>query len=91
MASLNPYKTPKRGLYLFSSTPPVRAVHGMCGHFAAQSVILRSQGRVGGQTIVRFSVVKFQSTSVSRLLQITSPITNPRTPALIYSSPVVIR
>lgn len=40
VASLNPYKTPAQGLYLCSSsTPPGGGVHGMCGYFAAQSVL----------------------------------------------------
>jgi phytoene dehydrogenase-like protein len=35
--SLNPYRTPLRGVYLCSaSTPPGGGVHGMCGYHAAQ-------------------------------------------------------
>jgi phytoene dehydrogenase-like protein len=36
----NPYSTPVRGLYLCSaSTPPGAGVHGLCGYYAAQSVL----------------------------------------------------
>jgi phytoene dehydrogenase-like protein len=42
--SLNPYKTPARGIYICSSsTPPGGGVHGLCGFNAAQSV-LRDMG-----------------------------------------------
>jgi len=38
--SLNPYKTPAKGIYLCSaSTPPGGAVHGMCGYHAAKAVL----------------------------------------------------
>ncbi|HUG15830.1 MAG TPA: NAD(P)/FAD-dependent oxidoreductase [Thermomicrobiales bacterium] len=38
----DPYSTPNRRLYLCSSsTPPGGGVHGLCGHFAAQSVLRR--------------------------------------------------
>lgn len=38
--TLRMYKTPNRGLYICSSsTPPGGGVHGMCGYFAAQSVL----------------------------------------------------
>lgn len=38
--SLNPYKTPARGIYLCSaSTPPGGAVHGMCGYYAARAAL----------------------------------------------------
>ena len=37
---LDPYSTPAKGLYICSSsTPPGGGVHGMCGYFAAQSVL----------------------------------------------------
>ena len=40
VASLNPYATPARGIYLCSSsTPPGGGVHGMCGYFAAQAAL----------------------------------------------------
>jgi phytoene dehydrogenase-like protein len=39
---LDPYSTPVEGLYLCSaSTPPGGAVHGMCGYYAARSVLKR--------------------------------------------------
>jgi phytoene dehydrogenase-like protein len=38
--SLDPYATPTQGLYICSSaTPPGGGVHGMCGYFAAQSML----------------------------------------------------
>jgi phytoene dehydrogenase-like protein len=47
VASLVPYRTPLRGVYLCSaSTPPGGGVHGMCG-FAAASVALRDLGLRG--------------------------------------------
>ncbi len=39
-ARLNPYSTPAKGIYLCSaSTPPGGGVHGMCGYFAAKSIL----------------------------------------------------
>jgi len=38
--TVHQYRTPKNGLYLCSaSTPPGGAVHGMCGHLAAQAAL----------------------------------------------------
>ena len=44
VASVNPYATPTRGIYICSSsTPPGGGVHGMCGYFAAQAALTASQ------------------------------------------------
>jgi phytoene dehydrogenase-like protein len=43
IASLNPYATPLRGVYLCSSsTPPGVGVHGMCGYHAARAALKRA-------------------------------------------------
>ncbi len=40
--SLDPYATPNRRIFICSSsTPPGGGVHGMCGYWAAQSVLKR--------------------------------------------------
>jgi phytoene dehydrogenase-like protein len=40
VASLDPYRTAIDGVYLCSSsTPPGIGVHGMCGYYAAQSLL----------------------------------------------------
>ena len=42
---LNPWSTPLRGVYLCSSaTPPGPGVHGMCGYYAARSMLKREFG-----------------------------------------------
>ncbi len=44
IASLHPYRTSKKNIYLCSSsTPPGGGVHGMCGYYAAQDLCRRRQ------------------------------------------------
>lgn len=46
IAQRDPYCTPAHNIYLCSSsTPPGGGVHGMCGYWAARSVLRRSFGR----------------------------------------------
>jgi phytoene dehydrogenase-like protein len=46
--SLDPYRTPTRGIYICSSsTPPGGGVHGMSGYFAARSALRHEFGRRG--------------------------------------------
>lgn len=46
LVKYDPYATPNPRLFLCSSsTPPGGGVHGMCGHFAARSVLARVFGR----------------------------------------------
>jgi phytoene dehydrogenase-like protein len=47
VARLDPYTTPNPRLFLCgASTPPGGGVHGMCGYFAARSVLRRWHGSV---------------------------------------------
>jgi phytoene dehydrogenase-like protein len=46
VASFDPYATPARDVFICSSsTPPGGGVHGMCGYWAARSVLRRVFGR----------------------------------------------
>jgi phytoene dehydrogenase-like protein len=50
MARIDPYSTPAPDLFLCSSsTPPGGGVHGMCGYWAASSVLRRAFGRDAAQ------------------------------------------
>jgi phytoene dehydrogenase-like protein len=45
VARIDPYSTPNPRLFFCgASTPPGGGVHGMCGYFAAQSVLRRLRG-----------------------------------------------
>jgi phytoene dehydrogenase-like protein len=45
--SLDPYRTPDKGIYLCSSsTPPGGGVHGMCGYHAARSALKHTFGMI---------------------------------------------
>jgi phytoene dehydrogenase-like protein len=46
--SLDPYRTPAKGIYICSSsTPPGGGVHGMCGFHAARSALQHTFGMAG--------------------------------------------
>ena len=46
VVSLNPYSIPAKGLYICSSsTPPGGGVHGMCGYYAAKTVLAKEFGK----------------------------------------------
>ena len=46
VARLDPYATPNEKIFVCSSsTPPGGGVHGMCGYWAAQSVLRRVFGK----------------------------------------------
>ena len=48
LASLDPYATPARDVFICSSsTPPGGGVHGMCGYWAARSALSRVFGQRG--------------------------------------------
>lgn len=47
IASLHPYRTSEKNIYLCSSsTPPGGGVHGLCGYYAAQDLFRRRQGGI---------------------------------------------
>jgi phytoene dehydrogenase-like protein len=47
--SLNPYRTPLRGVFLCSaSTPPGGGVHGMAGYHAARAALKKHAARTEG-------------------------------------------
>jgi phytoene dehydrogenase-like protein len=46
VARIDPYSTPAKDVFVCSSsTPPGGGVHGMCGYWAARSVLARAFGR----------------------------------------------
>jgi len=56
IARLNPYTTPNPRLFLCgASTPPGGGVHGMCGYYAARTVLRRWHGRRTADAMTQLS------------------------------------